>query len=58
MFNGTENARISIQAICEIGRGSDQILHINATSDTVKCEVQDHILDYGLQVCKIDAECY
>lgn len=49
-----ENARVSIEAVCEIARGSDQILKINATADTVKCEVQDYILDYGLQVRKIN----
>ena len=51
-FHSFERVKISIQAICEVAGGLPQILTIRATADIVKCEIEDHALDYGLQVKK------
>lgn len=49
-FNGYENIKVSAQAVCEITCGSSQIINVTATADTVRCRVEDYVLDYGLQV--------
>ncbi|XP_031785390.1 hydrocephalus-inducing protein homolog isoform X3 [Nasonia vitripennis] len=49
-FNGYENMKMSVQAICEITCGSSQLLNVTATADIVRCQVEDYKLDYGLQL--------
>jgi hypothetical protein len=51
IFNGLENSRVSIQAVCEVARGSPQILYVHAIADTIRCDVPQYdVLDFGLQV--------